>query len=96
LIAAKTGTRDFLIHGETGLLVWRHSFFIQRAIKKLIKDKALARRLASNGRATIEQFSWARLADFIEHYIYERLRTDRHLFEQDSPGVKTRAKAHRT
>jgi glycosyltransferase involved in cell wall biosynthesis len=96
LVGTKTGTRDFLIHNETGLLVWRHSFFIRRAIEKLINDRMLARRLARNGRATIEQFSWSRLADFIENYIYEGLRNYRHLREQNSSGLKAGEKADRT
>ena len=71
LIGTTTGTKDFLIHGHTGLIVWRHSYFIRRALEKLLCDPELARRLAANGRMKIEQFGWPGLADFIERYIYD-------------------------
>lgn len=69
LIATLSGTKDFLINNETGLVVWRNSFSIARALKKLIKDKALRGRLSVNGRKKIESFSWDVLATNILAYI---------------------------
>jgi glycosyltransferase involved in cell wall biosynthesis len=69
LIATLSGTKDFLIHNETGLIIWRNSFSIARALKKLIKGKALRCRLSVNGRKKIESFSWDVLATNILAYI---------------------------
>jgi glycosyltransferase involved in cell wall biosynthesis len=72
LIGTSTGTKDFLIHNETGLLVWRHSYFIRKAIERLIKNPDLAHTLAVNGRRKIEEFNWEALADFIQSYVSSR------------------------
>lgn len=69
LIGTKTGTRDFLIHNETGLRVWRHPYFIRKALERMINDPGLARTLAANGRKKIAAYSWTSLADFIEAYL---------------------------
>jgi glycosyltransferase involved in cell wall biosynthesis len=71
LIGTTTGTKDFLIHGQTGQIVWRHSYFIRKALEKLMRDPDLARSMAANGRMKIEGFGWSKLADFIECYIYK-------------------------
>ncbi|MGC1243148.1 MAG: glycosyltransferase family 4 protein [Chryseosolibacter sp.] len=73
LIGTATGTKDFLIHNETGLLVWRHAYFIRRAIEKYINNPELAERLARNGRQKIHAFNWEKLAAFIESYVVSRL-----------------------
>ena len=73
LIGTSTGTRDFLVHNQTGLRVWRHPYFIRKALERIINDPALARTLAANGREKIAAYSWTRLADFIELYIASRL-----------------------
>lgn len=70
VIATASGTEDFLIDGETGIKIWRHSWFIQRAIKKLYHRPELGVMLASNARKKIETFSWSALADRIEQIIY--------------------------
>lgn len=75
LIGTSTGTKDFLIHNKTGLLVWRHSYFIRKAIKKLMDDPALRRTLASNGKEKIREFNWQSLARFIETYVSSKLRS---------------------
>lgn len=72
LVGTRTGTRDFLFHNETGLRVWRHPYFIRKALEKLINNPDLARTLAANGRKKIAAYSWDRLADFIESYVYSR------------------------
>lgn len=73
VIASNTGTRDFVIHSETGLKVPRHSFFVARAIKKMIGDVELRRRLAQNGRKKMKEFSWEQLANFIMDYVGKRV-----------------------
>lgn len=73
LIGTSTGTKDFLIHNKTGLLVWRHSYFIRKAIEKLMKDPGLRRALAINGREKIREFNWQNLARFIETYVSSKL-----------------------
>lgn len=72
LIGTTTGTRDFLIHNQTGLRVWRHPYFIRKALERIINDPALARTLAANGRKKIAAYSWTSLADFIEAYVSSR------------------------
>ncbi len=61
VIGTKSGTRDFLSHEETGLIVRRNSFSIARAIKKLMYDESLRIKLATAGRKKIEEFSWNNL-----------------------------------
>ncbi|RYY51182.1 MAG: glycosyltransferase [Chitinophagaceae bacterium] len=73
LVASNTGTNDFLIDGETGLKVWRYSFFVKRAIKKLMDDITLQQRLAKNGREKMKSLSWESLAAFIMNFAKERL-----------------------
>lgn len=74
VIATQSGTADFLFHEQTGLVVYRHPWFIQRAIKRLYNDVALRRKLAVNARKEIEKFSWKRLTDIIERYIISKLK----------------------
>jgi len=74
VVATRSGTEDFLFHGETGLVVWRHPWFIQRAIKKLYQNEQLRNALALNARSRIEEFSWNHLADQIEDFTQKNLR----------------------
>lgn len=73
VIASNTGTLDFVIDNETGLKVMRHSFFVARAIKKMIKDVDLRRRLAKKGHEKMKDLSWERLAHFIIDYVSKRV-----------------------
>jgi glycosyltransferase involved in cell wall biosynthesis len=75
LIGSSVGTKDFLIHNETGLRVWRHPYFIRKAIEKLINDRQLAQTLADNGRKMIQRFDWETLSAFIESYVRSRLNS---------------------
>jgi glycosyltransferase involved in cell wall biosynthesis len=75
VVGTTTGTKDFLIHKQTGLVVWRHPYFIRKGIEKLINDPELARRLALQGRNKIEEFNWNRLGEVIESFILSRLRS---------------------
>jgi glycosyltransferase involved in cell wall biosynthesis len=65
VIATRSGTEDFVLHKQTGLLVWRHSWFIERAIRELYLDGPLRERLSVNGRKKIEAFSWMNLVENI-------------------------------
>ncbi len=68
VIATESGTRDFLVHMETGLIVSRWSWTIAKAIKLLINDFELRKRLAKKGRTAIEQLSWDNLAfNILDH-----------------------------
>lgn len=73
LVASNTGTNDFLVDGVTGLKVWRYSFFVKRAIKKLMKDIELQKTLAANGREKMKTLSWESLAGFIMNFVKERM-----------------------
>jgi glycosyltransferase involved in cell wall biosynthesis len=74
VIGTRSGSRDFLIHNRTGLVIRRNSFSIGWAIKRLIRDNALRQRLAAAGRARIEQFGWERLATVILDHLQQRLQ----------------------
>lgn len=74
VVATRSGTSDFLIHESTGLVVWRHRWFIQRAIKRMYHDQLLCQSLATRARNQIERFSWTSLADTIERFVHKRLR----------------------
>lgn len=65
VVGTRTGTTDFLKDGITGLVVWRFSYFIRKAILKLYKNPELRIKLAQNGRREIEKFSWDKLAESI-------------------------------
>lgn len=65
VIGTNSGTKDFLIHNETGLVVSRWSRSIAKAMASLIDDFELRKRLALNGRLKIEEFSWEKLAERI-------------------------------
>ena len=69
VVATSSGTSDFLIHEETGLVVWRHRWFIQRGIKRMYHDRTLRQTLAANARKEIARFSWSSLANTIEKFI---------------------------
>ncbi len=65
VVGTRTGTADFLIHKETGLIVWRMTYFIREAILRLYENPQLRLQLAQAGRKKIAQFSWPKLAEDI-------------------------------
>ena len=73
LVASNTGTNDFLIDGVTGLKVWRHSYFVKKALVRLMNNIPLQQTLAENGRKKMETLSWPALANTILHFIETRL-----------------------
>jgi glycosyltransferase involved in cell wall biosynthesis len=73
LVASNTGTNDFLIDGITGIKVWRHSWFVKRALIKLMDNIQLQQTLAFNGRKKMESLSWNALAQNIIGIIKNKL-----------------------
>lgn len=73
VIATRSGTRDFVIHEETGLVVLRHPWFIRRAIARLYNDEHMRLKLRADGRRKIEMYSWSSLSNTIEQIAHERL-----------------------
>lgn len=73
VIATTSGTEDFLVHEQTGLVVWRHSWFIRRALKRLHDDDALRATLALNARKKIGEFSWDSVADIVKSIVMGKL-----------------------
>lgn len=69
VIATTSGTKDFLIHKETGIVVSRWSWKIASAIELLIRDFDLRYKLAIAGRQKVEEFSWEALADKIVNHL---------------------------
>jgi glycosyltransferase involved in cell wall biosynthesis len=71
VIGTSSGTKHFLFHMQTGILVDRNVESIVRALEQLINDFELRKTLARNGRKKIEEFSWEALAFKILNYISE-------------------------
>jgi glycosyltransferase involved in cell wall biosynthesis len=69
VIGTTSGTTDFLIDNETGLVVWRNSWSFGWALKKLIKKPELGRRFVKNALVKIEEFTWEKMADHIEEFV---------------------------
>lgn len=69
VIATNSGTADFLLHEETGLVVKRNSRQIARAISRLMHDDALRLKYAEAGKKKIKAFDWHLLADKIEKHL---------------------------
>ncbi|SKC60177.1 glycosyltransferase family 4 protein [Ohtaekwangia koreensis] len=65
VVGTESGTRDFLIHSVTGIVVSRWSWRIASALRLLMQDFELRETLAKNGRKKIEEFSWDALAERI-------------------------------
>lgn len=73
VIGTTSGTTDFLIHNETGLVVWRHSWFFSRALRKLINEPALTEKFTKAALQKIKAFTWRAMADDIIRFAVNRL-----------------------
>lgn len=63
LVCTGSGTTDFARDGENALVVRvRHPFFLRRAIRRALADRALRERLATAGPAAAVPWSWEKLA----------------------------------
>jgi glycosyltransferase involved in cell wall biosynthesis len=72
VVCTPSGTMDFALPGETALVVpIRRPYFIARALRRLIEDPALARRLAEAGFRKIQEFTWPDLVSRLEAYFRE-------------------------
>jgi glycosyltransferase involved in cell wall biosynthesis len=63
VVCTRSGTRDFAVPGETALVVPRTAWHLARAIRRIMDDPELARRLAEAGRTKAAEFPWERTAD---------------------------------
>ena len=67
------GSREALVHGETGLLVDGSDVDgVADALATLLEDPAYARRLGKNGRARVErEHTWPRVAERLAGWLRE-------------------------
>ena len=75
VIGTKSGTQDFLLHEETGLVVKRNSHSIAKAIERLMNDDALRIKLAKSGRDKILGLSWDHLYSIILNKLTKDIET---------------------
>lgn len=73
VIATTSGTMDFLIDGVTGLRVYRFSWSIRHAIRKLYTNDRLRESLAEQGYEKIKAFTWAHVAASLERFARKAL-----------------------
>ena len=72
------GYSSVITHGQEGLLVEpKKDDALAKAIALLLNDPALRARLGANGRQTVEQFRWERVAARVMDYYKTLLRTER-------------------
>ncbi|MEY4070403.1 MAG: hypothetical protein RL721_1017 [Candidatus Eisenbacteria bacterium] len=62
LVCTRSGTTDFARDGENALVTWRHPWFLQRALRRLLTDATLRDRLAAAGPASAQPWAWPALA----------------------------------
>ncbi len=68
------GVRDAVVDGETGLMVDpQSSEAIAQAVRCLLDDESLRRRLGETGQARLSQFLWSRQARLLRNKIKEVL-----------------------
>ncbi|HYO62562.1 MAG TPA: glycosyltransferase family 4 protein [Pyrinomonadaceae bacterium] len=68
LVAADSeGSREYARHGETALVVARERpDLLAEAVETLLDDDELRQRLARQGHAHVQQYTWARAVDSLE------------------------------
>lgn len=71
VVATASGSKDFLIHNETGLVVKRNVRSLRKEIEHLMNNPNEIVRLGKAGRLKIEDFDWGILADQILDYLSE-------------------------
>lgn len=62
LVCTRSGTTDFARDGENALVRWRNPWSLRHAIRQLLTDPALRKRLAAAGPAAAAPWSWDKLA----------------------------------
>jgi glycosyltransferase involved in cell wall biosynthesis len=74
IVCTRSGTEDFAADGLTALVVrMRHPIFIERALERLWRDRALAARLGEAARGRILDFSWEALCARMERTFLDLL-----------------------
>jgi len=64
------GVPETVRHGETGLLVERHPEALAQAIRRLLDDSALARRMGEQGRRYVsERWGWSQAVAALEEHL---------------------------
>lgn len=78
--AASEGIMEYAVDGENCLLVPPQSpDALAEALKSILKDKALHRKLVEGGLETVKRFGWPRMADEMESFILEKTMADKSL-----------------
>ncbi|WP_291855918.1 glycosyltransferase family 4 protein [Marinilabilia sp.] len=72
VIASTSGTMDFLVHEETGLIVSRNSRRIAKAIVRLIENEQLRIDLAEKAVDKVKIFAWNVLGEKILDYLQRK------------------------
>jgi glycosyltransferase involved in cell wall biosynthesis len=62
VVCTRSGTQDFARHEQNALITPRFSWFVGRAVRRLLADAALRSRLAAAGPPTAEPWTWEKLA----------------------------------
>lgn len=71
IVGTISGTKNFLLDNQTGIIVTQNSRKIANAIELLINDESFRQSIAQNGRKKIEEFDWSCLAKRILKHIAE-------------------------
>jgi glycosyltransferase involved in cell wall biosynthesis len=72
VVGTRSGTRDMLIDGVTGIVVKRRVRNIARGIRKLIRSAALREELAGNALRHIRNYEWQHLGERIMQWYWEQ------------------------
>ena len=62
LVSTRSGTTDFARNGENALVTPRLTWFVRRAVARLLGDVALRERLGAKGPSSATPWSWDKLA----------------------------------
>ncbi|MCH2536608.1 MAG: glycosyltransferase family 4 protein [Dehalococcoidia bacterium] len=69
------GYAGIVTHGQEGLLFPRKDTeALAHALGTLIRDPELRRKLGAQGRQSVEQYRWDRVASQVENYYHDRMR----------------------
>lgn len=79
VIASTSGTMDFLVHEETGLIVSRNSRKIAKAIEHLIENEPLRIYMAEKAAEKVKKYAWNVLGEKILNYL-QKTPENPHLF----------------
>ena len=70
VVCTRSGTRDVAIHLESAWVArWRHRYFLDRGLRALHSDTALAGRLRDNALERVRRYSWSQVVDQLEDIV---------------------------